>query len=272
MSRSTSGSAVTRTRATTQPLTRRERRRLERLERAGRPRSRPVVRRWWQSPITLVTIGAIALAAFAVGVAIVTTRPTPAPVPATVDTLVRPPNWQPDGLEDGMALGRADAPAVLEVVGDYQCPVCGRFAREYLSRLVTDFVVPGRLRIVDRPIAFLGTGSPDESLSAAVTATCAARQGRYWDVHDYLMWNQDGENRGAFAPDRLSAIAQAAGLDRATYDSCAADPAVANGIRGATSEAFGAGIQSTPTFIIDGQVITGLVAYEQLAAAITAAQ
>ena len=159
----------------------------------------------------------------------------------------------------------------LEVVGDYQCPVCGRFAREYLPRLVSDYVTPGRLRVVDRPIAFLGTGDPDESLGAAVAATCAARQGKYWEFHDYLMWNQEGENEGAFAPARLLAMSDAVGLDRTTQEACSREPAVAAAISQETSRALAAGIESTPTFLVNGQVIVGLVRYEQLAGAIDAA-
>jgi protein-disulfide isomerase len=250
------------------PTTRRERRRLEREERASRPRPRPTVRSWWESPMVLATAAALGIAAIAIAVAIATTRPS-APPPTT--GFATPPSWQPAGLADGQALGRSDAPAVLEVIGDYQCPVCGRFAREYLPRLVTDFVAAGQLRVVDRPIAFLGTGDPDESLDAAVAATCAARQGRYWDFHDYLMWNQEGENKGAFGRERLVAMAGAAGLDAAAQATCVADPTVADGVRSETNRVLGLGINSTPTFILDGQQIVGLVPYEQLAAAIGAA-
>jgi protein-disulfide isomerase len=214
----------------------------------------------------VATLGALGFAAVVIAIAVASGRPEPDASAA----LARPVAWLPDDFADGTTVGRADAPVTLEVVGDYQCPVCGRFAREYLPRLVAEFAVPGTLRIVDRPIAFLGTDEPDESLDAAVGAACAARQDRYWDFHDYLMWNQEGENRGAFAPARLAAMADAAGLETASWESCTAEGGVAASIRAATADAFAAGIDSTPTFVLNGQVITGLVPYEQLAGAIRA--
>jgi protein-disulfide isomerase len=215
----------------------------------------------------IATLGALGFAAVVIAIAVAGARPAEPDEPAV---LTRPVPWLPDNLSEGTSIGRADAPVTLEVVGDYQCPVCGRFAREYLPRLVADFAVPGTLRIVDRPIAFLGTGSPDESLGAAVGASCAARQGRYWAFHDYLMWNQEGENLGAFAPARLAAMADAAGLDRTSWDACMDEPGVAAAVREATAQSFAAGINSTPTFLVNGHVITGLVPYEQLADAIRA--
>jgi protein-disulfide isomerase len=215
----------------------------------------------------LVSAAALAVAAVVIGLAMANLRP--ASVEPT--SLTRPGSALPAALLDGPAIGSTDAPVTLEVVSDYQCPVCGRFAREYLARLVTEFVAPGTLRIVERPIAFLGIGDPDESLDAAVGVTCAGRQDRYWEYHDYLMWNQDGENEGAYVPERLAAMADAVGVDRAAWDACVADPTVAAGIRSATSQAAAAGINSTPTFLVNGQVIVGLVPYDQLAAQIRAA-
>ena len=214
------------------------------------------------SPIVVMTAGAAAIAVLLIAIAMLSHgRTDPAPTTA----LVEPRAPVPADLVDGLALGRADAPVVLEVYGDYQCPVCGRYARDYLPRLVSDLVAPGTLRIVDRPIAFLGTGDPDESVDAAVGAACAARQDRYWDFHDLMMWNQSGENRGAFSRTRLFAMADRIGLDRAAFDACFGDPSVARSVGLETNAATSAGIASTPTFVVNGQRVVGLVAYEDLA-------
>jgi len=75
---------------------------------------------------------------------------------------------------------------------------CGKFARETLPGLVRTYVAAGQLRIEERAIAFLGRTTPDESLDAASAAACAAPSGKYWTYADYLVWNQSGENQGAF--------------------------------------------------------------------------
>ena len=139
--------------------------------------------------------------------------------------IVQPPATGIDQYADGEAIGPADAPVVLEVYADYQCPWCGKFARETLPGLVRTYVAAGQLRIEERAIAFLGSGSDDESLDAAAAAACAAPAGKYWTFADYLVWNQSGENEGAFSRDRLAAIAERVGLEPDAFQACLDDPA-----------------------------------------------
>jgi protein-disulfide isomerase len=276
----TSGERRTTTSGRSRPLSRteptslasrRERRLAERAERAGRPRARATTSRRpaWQSPIVLFSALALVVG---VGLVVAANLTAPqAPDPADT-TLVRPAITLPVDLADGEAIGEAGAPVLLEVWSDYQCPVCGTFATTYLPRLVTDFVATGQLRIVDRSIDILGTGNPNESLDAAVGAVCAARQGQYWAYHDYLFWNQSGENRGAFSRERLGAIATAVGLDRTAWDTCFGSGAAADEVIARTATALGQGINSTPTFVVNGQATVGLPrSYDELAALIRAA-
>jgi protein-disulfide isomerase len=181
---------------------------------------------------------------------------------------VAPPSYRPATLDGGSVLGSPSAPVVLEVWSDYQCPVCGRFARDYLPRLVAEFVVPGTLRIVEQSIDILGTDDPSESLLAAVATDCAGRQGRYWAYHDWLFWNQDGENLGAFNHDRLLALAAKVGLEAATFESCLDSAAAESEALSRTAAARAAGVASTPTFVVNGQTVVGLVAYDDLAGVI----
>jgi len=251
--------------------TRRERRIAERAERAGRPRARTTTGRRpaWQSPIVLFSGLALVLGIGLVFVANLTAPPDADPAGAG---LVTPPVTLPSALADGEAIGEAGAPVRLEIWSDYQCSVCGTFATTYLPRLVTDFAATGQARIVDRSIDILGEGSPNESLDAAVGAACSARQGQYWAYHDYLFWNQAGENRGAFSRSRLAAIADAVGLDRAQWDACFGNGAAADEVIARTAQALGQGINSTPTFVLNGEVTVGLPrSYDDLAGLIRAA-
>jgi protein-disulfide isomerase len=187
--------------------------------------------------------------------------------------LVPPPaNVVASTMAQGSDLGRPEAPVQLEIWADFQCPICGNLVKDYLPRLTSEFVVPGQVRIVSRDIAILGAGAGDESLGAAVAARCAAQQDKYWAYHDWLYYNQRGENRGAFSADRLAAIADQVGLDRARWDACIAEPAQAAAIRKTTADALAIGINATPSFRFGGQVLTGLPrTYGELAAAIRGA-
>jgi protein-disulfide isomerase len=245
------------------PTTRRERREAERAARTGRPRyspSQPAKRPFWRSPTVLVSAVAVVLALVFVAAL---------NLGGGDERLVTPTTSIPAGLADGEVLGAADAPVTLEIYTDPQCPACGILARDYLPRLITDFVVPGQLRIVDRAIDLPGVGRPNESLDAAAGAICAGRQDAYWDFHDYIYWNQRTETGGGYSRDRLRAMADAIGLDRGEFDACLGDPAVRAEVQAETQAAFAAGVNSTPTLDINGERIVGVPReYGALAAAI----
>ena len=236
---------------TTNHLTRHERRALERRSATARAASSPSPRSAWRSPLVLVSIGAVAVMAVAIAGLMLTTRPA-----GSIGPIVEPPVTGLSAHADGEALGEATAPVVLEVFVDYQCPWCARFAREALPGLARTHVAAGQLRIEERALAFLGTGTPDESLDAAAAAACAAPTGNYWTFADYLAWNQGGENQGSFSRERLSAMADRIGLDHDAFAACLDDPAIRGAIRDRTTRAFAAGIQSTPTFLLDGEAVS----------------
>jgi protein-disulfide isomerase len=179
--------------------------------------------------------------------------------------LVTPPTTYSGDLVDGDALGSESAPVVMELYADFQCPACRMFVTRHLSRLVAEFVEPGILRIEARDIAFLGRGSPDESVELAAGARCATEQDRYWQFHDYVYWNQGRENRGDHDATFIEQLAVAAGLEPATYAACMGRQDVRSTIRRGTDAALAQGINSTPTLILNGSRVVGVPDYDELA-------
>ena len=245
------------------PTSRRERRAQARLDRPARPRrpQRSAGRPAWQSPMALVTGLALVLGAVLVVLAL--------PRGGTEgDELQVPFTSYPADLVDGEVVGAADAPVVIELYSDFQCPACKLFVTERLPRLLNDFIRPGTVRIEARDIAFLGTGNPDESLELAAGARCAAEQDRYWPFHDLVFWNQGRENRGDHDTAFIQRVADAAGLDRAAFDACFAKADSRAPVTATTAQAAAAGINSTPTLLVNGQAVVGVPAYDELAALI----
>ena len=188
--------------------------------------------------------------------------------------LVTPASPTPLTLADGRALGKADAPVTLEVWTDFQCPVCGVYARTVEPLLVGRYVTPGTLRIVHHDAAFQGakSSSPyDESVQAAAGARCAADQNAYWPFQDWAFANQNGENEGAFAATRLTSIASAAGLDVTTWKACVATGTAQAAAKTETTDALAAGVNATPTMRLNGETIVGLKSITELGAKIEAA-
>ena len=182
--------------------------------------------------------------------------------------LIVPPVAYPGTLIKADVLGSAVAPVVIELYSDFQCPACKLFVTTELHRLIDEFVTPGTVRIEARDIAFLGRGQPDESLELAAGAACATEQGRYWQYHDLVFWNQGRENRGDHGPEFISGVADAAGLDRTAWDACVARTDVRAPITSRTQAARSRGISSTPTLLVNGQAVVGVPNYDTLAAMI----
>jgi len=188
--------------------------------------------------------------------------------------LVTPAAKTPVTLADGRAIGKADAPVTLEVWTDFQCPVCGQFARTVEPALIGTYVTPGTLRIVHHDAAFQGakSSSPyDESIEAAAGGRCAADQAGYWPFQDWVFANQDGENKGAFAAPRLTSLASAAGLDVTAWKACVATGTQQTAAQNETDQAVAAGVGATPTMHLNGQTIVGLRSVTELGALIDAA-
>lgn len=173
---------------------------------------------------------------------------TPPPIAAPVLT-------SPVELADGFALGRADAPVIVEVWEDFQCPFCQRFTFQVEPELVERYVRPGDVRLVFRNLAFLG----DESHWAAVAASLAADQDKFWPFHDYLFANLLGENRGSYSLDRLLEIGEAIDLDMDEFrDGLRLDNARRRFSQiqaEAQREAVALGISATPTVTVNGVLL-----------------
>jgi protein-disulfide isomerase len=181
------------------------------------------------------------------------------------DELIGSPVAYPAGLIRSDVIGSATAPVVIELYADFQCPACKLFVTGQIHRLVDEFVVPGTVRIEAKDIAFLGRGNPDESLELAAGAACATEQDRYWQYHDLVFWNQGRENKGDHDAAFITQVADSAGVDLTTWEACFARSDVRPPISSRTQAAIAAGVQSTPTLIVNGQAVVGVPDYDQLA-------
>lgn len=171
----------------------------------------------------------------------------------TQPPVVAPAVLTPTELADGFSLGAPDAPVVVEVWEDFQCPHCQRFSLEVKPALVERYVQPGDARLVFRNLAFLGV----ESHWAAVAASLAAEQNAFWPFHDYLFANFGGGESGAYHIDRLLEMGEAIGLDMEQFrDGLVLENARARFSRiqeEAHADALAAGINATPTVVVNGQ-------------------
>lgn len=159
----------------------------------------------------------------------------------------------------GTVLGSLDAPVRIVEYADYQCPFCGQFEREVVPLIVRDFVESGQVSLELHPFPFLGGSDLEtpgnESIQASEAAACAMDQGKFWPYSHKLFDNQDGENQGAFSDENLKAFASDIGLDTEAFNACLDSDAHHQTALDSYASAQQAGISSTPTILINGEVV-----------------
>ncbi len=156
-------------------------------------------------------------------------------------------------------LGDPNAPITLEEYADFQCPACDAFARGTLKQIEDKYVANGTVKIVFHDFAFIG----EESIRAAEAAECANDQGKFWEMYDTLFANQGGENVGAFADDKLTALAQGIGLDMSKFSTCFSSGKYRASIQAETANGQLRGVSSTPTLFINDRKVLGAISMQQ---------
>jgi len=170
---------------------------------------------------------------------------------AALDFRLDPPRFPVVVPEGTAVVGKEDAPVTIVEFGDFQCPYC-RGLHLTVNRLLTDYGDRVRYAFVDFPNA-----RHLQAVPAAVAARCAGDQGRYWSYFDNLMLM-----RGPMTPDDLAKRAADSGLDVDSFRVCLDQRVHADAVR--TSYEYGKelGVSRTPTFFINGRVLTGARDYE----------
>ena len=227
-----------------------------------KPQWRETLDSWGGFPVA----GALVAMVLAVGVLIYMNRPG-----SSVGTAVYTPIARPQ--VSGRLMGDPNAPVKLIEFADFQCPFCQRFAHDVEPQVFDEFVKNGTASFQYVSFAFLG----EESRRAAEAAECAADQGRFWDYHDLLFLRQGKENSGVFSASNLKAFAAELkthfpDFDTGKFNQCLDSGAKRAAIEQQTKQAADAGVQSTPSFVINGAALSGVQPIEVFRQAVQAAK
>jgi protein-disulfide isomerase len=148
--------------------------------------------------------------------------------------------------QSGITLGSPKAPVTLTEFADLQCPFCKEYTLKTFPTVVANYVRSGKVKLVFRNYAFIS----GDSLIAARAAEAAGKQNKLWNFID-VFYNNQGEEKTGYVTDAfLTKIANGAGVDASKMLTDRQDPSVDTAIAEAQQVAQQAGVNSTPTFLI----------------------
>lgn len=208
----------------------------------------------------LETLGASALTLGAVGAFL----PAGSPL-----SMVREANAQgalqllePQALPD-MVLGKDDAPVTIVEYASMTCPHCARFHENTLPGIKEKYVDTGKVRFIFREFPF-----DPRAAAAFMLARCAPKE-QYFPMIDVLFKQQSVWATAQDPRPPLLQIAKLAGFTQESFEACLKNQQVLDNVMAVKDKAAkDYKVDSTPTFFINGEKLSGEMSVEAMSAAI----
>ena len=216
----------------------------------------------------LITVGLISLGAVFLSFVFIYQAAQPQKAVIAPEAVERPEG-------EGLALGDPNAPIKIDVFEDFQCPACKQFTESVESRVLSELVTTGQAYYVFHQYPFLDRNSiTKESHQAASASMCASEQGKFWEYHDVLFANRNGENEGAFNDARLKEFAKSLELDVDAFNACFDEDRYADAVEADFNLGNEMGVSGTPSVFVNGVMVKpGFIpSYEDIVVAIAEAQ
>jgi|SRR5262249_23121734 len=155
-------------------------------------------------------------------------------------------------------LGEAEAPVTIVEYASMTCPHCAAFHETTYPELKKRYIDTGKVRFIFREF-------PLDPLAAAgfMLARCAG-EGKYYPMIETLFHQQKTWAVQKPIPPLL-AIAKQAGFSQQSFEQCLANQKLLEDIEKVRERAANKfGVNSTPTFFINGERVAGALSIEDL--------
>jgi protein-disulfide isomerase len=157
-------------------------------------------------------------------------------------------------IDDDEVTGDPNAPVTVVEFTDYTCGACAKYIMQVYPQIHQKHVETGQVRWVVRnyPVS----RSPNAQ-KAAEAAECAGEQGDYWGMH-YMLF----ERQAHLGVANYKMWARELGLDGELFDQCLDSGAMAEEVRLDMIDGMSYELEGTPTFFINGEMISGAKSFE----------
>jgi len=149
-------------------------------------------------------------------------------------------------LGDAPVTGNSKGKVTIVEFSDFECPFCGRAAKT-VEDLRKEYGSKVKFAFKHFPLPFHKNAKP-----ASLASLCANEQGKFWEYHDKLFSNQQGLGASSFVD-----WAKELKLNVQKFEECMSQNKFAETIDKDLAQGEKAGVRSTPTFFINGRILTG---------------
>ncbi|MEO8580849.1 MAG: thioredoxin domain-containing protein [Gemmatimonadales bacterium] len=172
---------------------------------------------------------------------------SPKPAASTPDPVIA-------AADHGRIDGDSAAKTWVIIASDFQCPFCRQWHHESYRQFVDEYVRSGKVNVayLNFPLA-----QHQNAVPTAQAAMCASAQNKFWQYHDALFESQDKWSSMQQPRPVLDSIARTVAVDFPEWAKCVDSDRMLPLIFADRDRAAGAGVKSTPSFLVGGQVIEG---------------
>ncbi|EPX79755.1 DsbA family protein [Salipiger mucosus] len=155
-----------------------------------------------------------------------------------------------------MVMGDADAPVEVIEYGSFTCPHCARFATDVMPQIEENYIETGKVKFIHREVYFDKYG-----MWASLVARCGGQE-KYFGIADMIYSTQNEwvrQDSEAGIADGLRKIGLMAGIGQEKLDACMQDgEKLRTLVEWYQENATRDGIESTPSFMIDGELYSNM--------------
>jgi protein-disulfide isomerase len=206
------------------------------------------------------TLGAALAAVVVAGLAVAAMVRAPNSAGPDVPKPEASPLPEADPLLEARTKGSPDAPVTLYELSDFQCPFCRTFFEETWPLILREYVETGKIKVtfLNLPLISIHPNAAE----AHEHAMCAALQDQFWQMHDRLFETQETWAPMEDPTPHFRKLGEQLDLDQQAFTQCLNTGETRSIVAGDVQLAIQGRLNSTPSFIVEGGLVQGLVPIE----------
>lgn len=161
--------------------------------------------------------------------------------------LSKPPDYQ---TSQGFSVGNPEAPVEVVAFSNYSCGYCKVFSETIEKDFISDYAETGKVHY--RYVNLASSNQP--SINAAKASYCAADQNKFFEYKGFLYTYAQAAD--GFSLENLNKYAKSTGLDTDAFESCMSEDTYDLAYLDDRNYAQSSGINATPTFLVNGQIVS----------------